>query len=290
MRKILLFLALTLTTNSFSQEIVVSEKTWSNLEEHCHSWGSIFTTDFLRFDKDTIIDAITYKKVWISEDENQQTWNFYGSFIREENGKVYFREFFGQEGLIYDFNIEPGDSVLIDNPRAVGPVWLKLETIDTILLETGERERWKMTSSQYPDFDYWIRGIGSEAGVINSSTTVFGGLCGLYELLCLKSEGELVYLNQNYNTCYLYTVGEDELPAENSSVYFNRSLNQLVIKFDSSSEKSVYLFNQMGNLEYSMKAQSGETIVPVNNYSPGMHVLTIVDGSVRSNFKFIIAH
>ena len=74
------------------------------MEEHCQPWGSTYSTDYFQFEEDTIINGFVYKKVWISEDETYQNWNFYSAFIREENNKVYYKHMFGEEGLIYDFN------------------------------------------------------------------------------------------------------------------------------------------------------------------------------------------
>ncbi len=96
---------------------------------------------------------------------------------------------FGDEGLIYDFNLEIGDSVLVNNPRAVGEVWLHLLEIDTITVADDLRERWRMVSSEYQESDYWLRGIGSIAGVLNSSMSIYGGLCGFYALLCQYEGG-----------------------------------------------------------------------------------------------------
>ncbi len=134
----LIVLVFSFVSFAYSQEIVNPDKVWSIMEEHCQPWGSNYSTEFIRFDTDTIIDGTVYQKVWIAEDEYHQNWNFYGAFIREDEGLVYYRELFSEEVLIYNFNLEIGDSVVVDNPRAAGALTLVLAEIDSVLLENGE--------------------------------------------------------------------------------------------------------------------------------------------------------
>ncbi|MAZ94344.1 MAG: hypothetical protein CMF58_07965 [Lentimicrobiaceae bacterium] len=270
-----------------SQEIVNTAKLWSCMEEHCHEWGSEFSTDFYRFEEDTIINSLTYKKVWISEDENHEIWNFYGAFIREENNRVYYRQMFGDEGLIYDFNLEIGDSVLVDNPRAVGEVWLHLLEIDTITVADGLRERWRMVSSEYQDSDYWIRGIGSIAGVINSSMSVYGGLCGFYALLCQDEQGEKIYENPEYNTCYLYTVGRDEVTEDNTSIIYNRDLSSIVVKLQDKSDMAILITDISGKILYKTEVNSKKETIPFRINNPGIYIVTVVVNSQKTSIKLM---
>lgn len=117
-------------------------------------WGTSYTSNYHRFYGDTIINDTLNKKVWVSEDENYEEWYFFDSFIREENKKVYYREMFQSEGLIYDFNLQIGDSVLLNNIRAVDNLWLKLTEIDSVQTTDGFVERWRLESRHYLNSDY----------------------------------------------------------------------------------------------------------------------------------------
>ena len=146
-------LLLILSVFAQSQEIVNTNKLWSIMSEHCQPWGSTYSTDFFMFDEDTIINDILYQKVWISEDENHEDWNFYGAFIREVDNRVYYRQMFGDEGLIYDFNLQLGDSVVVNNPRSIGEISLFLNAIDSVETENGYLERWTLVNNLYPDHE-----------------------------------------------------------------------------------------------------------------------------------------
>lgn len=271
-----------------AQEIVKSEYIWSNLEEHCHSWGSTYTTEYFHFDKDTIINDTNYKKIWISQEEGHMTWDFFGAHIREEGKKVYYRPYFGDEGLIYDFTLEMGDSVLVDNPRAVDPVWLTLTNIDTIETEFGDRERWKMESSLYPEADYWIVGIGSTAGILNSSTSVFGGLCGLYELLCQEDNGNLSYSNPEYQTCYLYTVGVDRIMFQEPFARYVPNTKSLEIDINEDYGPAIFLlFDINGNIIKKESNISNPKLINMSDRATGIYILTLKTQQGIKNFKFV---
>jgi len=291
MKHLLTLLALLLlTTFVNSQEIVDSTKMWSCMEEHCQPWGSTYSTDYFRFDKDTIINDTVYKKVWISEDENYEQWSFYGAMIREVDNRIYFRQLFGEEGLIYDFNMEIGDSVLIDNPRAVGEIFITLEEIDSVETEVGFSERWKLTSSEYPDAEYWIKGIGSETGVLNSSSGIFGGLCGLYTLLCEKENDELVYLNPDYNACFLYTTGHEEL--DDSGVDFrfqyNRNEKVLSLTMTENTNNTILLTDISGRIIRNYQSNSSIENISLLSAPPGVYIVSVLLSGKVSSQKFVI--
>ncbi len=283
-----IFLSIFLITNS--QEIVNPSKLWSSMEEHCQPWGSTYSTDYLRFESDTIIDDYTYKHVWISEDEDHEEWNFYGAFIREENNRVYYRQMFGEEGLIYDFNLELGDSVLIDNPRAVGAIWLFLAEVDSVETVEGMKERWRLISNEYPNSEYWIRGVGSRTGVLNSSSGIFGGLCGLYTLLCQKEDGELIYVNPEYQSCYLYTTGRDEGEKINDPIRlkYDKFQKSVTVIFSGNSEKEIILSNITGHTKSSISNSLESTTLSLLNNPAGIYIITVLQDGNRYSKKFIL--
>jgi len=291
-RLFLVIVAIVFTLAIYSQEIVNSNKLWSIMEEHCQPWGSNYSTEFFRFDIDTIVEGKSYKKVWIAEDENHEEWFFYGAFIREEEGNVYYKEMFEEEGLIYDFNLEIGDSVVVNNPRAAGELTLMLAEIDLVELEVGTRERWRLVSSIYTDYEYWIRGIGSQTGVINSGTGVYGGLCGLFTLLCEKDNEELVYQNPDFGSCYLFITDTDENDLnENESLFLisYNDINKTVrLKMDNSNTKTVIILNITGKI--IVNEQIGNSIFTYSffDYPTGIYVITIIDGRNMSSKKIII--
>ncbi len=281
---------LILTLVAYSQEIVNPTKLWSTMEEHCQPWGSTYSTDYIRFESDTVIDDNTYYRVWISEGEDHEHWNFYGAFIREENSKVYYRQMFEEEGLIYDFNLEMGDSVLVNNPRAVGEIWLVLDEIDSVATTEGMRERWRLISNEYPNYEYWIRGIGSQTSVLNSSSGIFGGLCGLYKLLCQKENDELVYLNPDYHSCYLYTTGHSEWDERDNIIVvsYNKSQGNVTVDVSGESEKDIILTNITGQIISKVTTTLESTTLSVFNSPSGIYIITVIQNGNKYSQKFIL--
>ena len=266
-----------------SQEIVDSTKVWANMQEHCLEWGSRYSTDHHKFYGDTIINDTVYKKVWISEDELNEEWNFFGSFIREENGRVYYREMFLNEGLIYDFNMQVGDSVLINNTRAVQGLWLTLTEIDTIESYGGSIERWKLENATYLNAEYWMRGIGSVTGVLNSGSNVFGGLCGLFTLLCSKHNNEIIYQDTIYQTCHYELISDIEEEKQNIENPFrllnSKSSNQFELKFEDESEKLITIVSIDGRIVYTNKTRDPNLIISKSIFKQGLYVINcLMDG------------
>ncbi len=177
--------------------------------------------------------------------------------------------------------------MLIDNPRAVSQVWLTLTEIDTIETEIETRERWKMESSQYPIPDYWIRGIGSTAGVINSSTSVFGGLCGLYELLCQEDDDYLVYVNEEYQSCYIYTVGDYEKPAYHLTFRYDALTGTLFIDNIANEFEQLSIFDISGQIVLEMTLNATSHQISVNRLPSGIYILYASSISGSTSYKFI---
>jgi hypothetical protein len=264
-----------------AQEIVVNWKVWSILTGHCLPDYTTYTTSFYKFEEDTIIDGKLYQKVFISEDEFQEDWFFYGSFIREENKKVYLREYFGEEGLIYDFNLQLGDTVVVNNPRAVSEVTLVLTEIDSVETNDGYRERWKLTNDEFMIPEYWIEGIGSMGGVLNSSTEVFGGLCGTYILLCEEESGSTIYLNPEYEYCYylLLDDGADLEAQKNSFDIIYRPSNQVIeLTFYEPENRNIFITDINGRKISSMRSENKRILISLTGIKKGLHVISVLDG------------
>ena len=259
--------------------------------ELCAIEGNSYSTDYHRFYGDTIINDTAYKKVWVSEDESHDSWYFLGSFIREENKRVYYREMFMADGLLYDFNLNLGDSVLLNNSRAADNLWLTLAEIDSIETSDGPRERWRMESSVYQNSEYWIRGIGSESGVLNSGTLIFGGLCGAFTLLCAKQNEEIVFQHSLFQTCYYeLLIDIDETQIEELELFkmINKNkLGQLELKFNSRGEKMISIFSINGQPVYNRSTHDDELNINTLNLQKGIYLIKCRSKGNYQTKKFI---
>ena len=279
MNKIITIIFVGLSIMTGAQEIVDSTKVWSVLTGHCHPEYTVYTTEMYRFNNDTLINGKMYQTVLISEDEQQEEWFFFGSFVREENKKVYYREYSGEEGLIYDFNLEPGDTVVVNNPRAVSEVTLTLVEIDSVETPEGYRERWKLTNDSFEEPEYWIRGVGSMAGILNSTSNLFGGLCGTYILLCAQENNTTVYQNPGYAYCYYdeLIVGGDEIkmPEKMYDIRYGQANNTLDMIFKSEEEHHIFIADVQGRLITEKKSSEKQIRFSLAGQPKGLYIIVV---------------
>ncbi len=277
-----------------AQEIADSSKIWSNLNGYCHPDYTLYTTEFFRFDGDTVFDTNSYKLVYISEDEFHEEWFFFGAYVREENGKVFYRDYSGEEGLIYDFTLETGDTVTINNPRAPSPVTLTLAETDSVETPDGYRERWKLTSEDYEIPEYWIRGVGSTGGVINSTNNMFGGMCGSSILLCAHQEETLIYQNPDYDSCYYdeLIVGEEEITTTGqiSNIRYVSSDKSIELTFSSHQKHTIIVTDIQGRLINKMEVTNDHAKISLPNHERGLYVITIMTSESPSASRKVMVY
>lgn len=286
---IILFFCYTLTAQE--AQIVVENKIWSNVLENCLPEGNVYTTFYHRFEGDTVLDGKTYKKVLIAEDEYYLDWFFYGSYVREENGMVYLREYLGEEGLIYNFNLQLGDTVTIQNPLAPDGLLLTLTEIDSVETIDGYRKRWKLEKDAFSIPEYWIEGIGSQSGVLNSGTIVFGALCGAYTLLCEKENDVTIYQNPDYGTCFfvLLDVGSNNEKREKTFELRNSpNSDRILILFNGNEEKMLRITSLTGNEVLKVKTNDRQLQLSTSDFVSGLYVITLIQNGELYSEKVLL--
>lgn len=122
---------------------------------------------------------------------------YHPGYLREDtlSRKVYFYDHYeDEEGLLYDFGIEEGESVTINNCFTdIGPATMQCTQIDSTLLN-GEYKKVFLFGNIT-----WIEGIGSLYGLLFSEISSPPG--GGNELLCCSYNDVQLYQNEIYNTC-----------------------------------------------------------------------------------------
>lgn len=289
----LLFISLLLLIVSSvdaQNHIVVENKIWSNVLEDCLPEGNVYTTYYHRFEGDTLVNGKSFKKVMIAEDELHQEWFFGGQFIREENNRVYLLDSFGEEGLIYDFNLVQGDTVTINNPLAPDGLLLTLTGIDSVETFDGYRKRWKLEWNEFSTPEYWIEGVGSQSGVLNSGTGVFGPLCGAYTLLCEKEDGVTIYQNPDYQTCYyvLLDVGEENEKANDFKIRYSNGGERINLLFGNDKIKNIQITSLTGNIILKTQSYDQELSIDQSIFARGLHVISVVQNNAVISKKIMV--
>ena len=188
---LLVALAVTAVTNlsaQISKNIVDTTKVWYEERLSC---ADISTTCF-KLQGDTIIDGKTYMKVYVSYynaytyANYDSTYSFNGVLLREDSNRVYCRilykpsycyyedDRFKDEFVLYDFNLNEGDSVFVYefDREFTGSRELRIvNKVDTISVnginfKQIELESANKIGDNYPGLK-WIEGIGSTYGFLS---------------------------------------------------------------------------------------------------------------------------
>ena len=218
MRTFLISTLITLSMVSVGQnsyQIVDTTKTWNTIRIgygalNVVSCGGTKTNWF----RDIYEPGDQYLDVIESDDSLQQEWDYKG-VIREDtlNKRVYYNRFGETEGLIYDFSLEVGDTVFVDNQylNYNEVIHLVVDSIDVVDIYGVMRNRFFLSELDlsvkdpyYPD-EIWIEGIGSNYGIMHSG---LGGIAvggGTVKLLCASQNDNTIYMDSLFCECYIDT-------------------------------------------------------------------------------------
>lgn len=207
------FLLSILSFGQSGYQIADTTKTWNTIQYGWASWGvwGCGGTTTTRF-TDQYFPGDQYLDVIECEDSLMQVWDIVG-FIREDTiAKQVFFKTGGQEGLIYDFSLEVGDTVQPDNfymNYDLSP--LVCDSIDQVNINGEMKNRfhlfhtlWSERDPYYPS-EIWIEGVGSNYGILHSGfgSLLMGG--GTVSMLCCNQNGNTIYMDSLFNKCYFDT-------------------------------------------------------------------------------------
>ncbi len=207
--------------------IIDNTKVWSTLSGGYGLFAveCCYQTSFIKFSDDTIIENNICKKVIRSADSLKTFYTI--GFIREINKRIYFTNLKYETGLIYDFNIRPGDTakVVIDN-YSLGAIHdtvfynstFIVTKVDTFEYASKKRLRLTLNDIDHHTKEQWIEGIGSISGILSSGYASTGWAGGFWELLCVSQLNNLIYFNTERKSCYL--VDKTGIPNIGNSNYF----------------------------------------------------------------------
>lgn len=225
----------------FGQDFVSPNKQWN---VRLSSVGG-FSTEVFKIDGDSTIDTLSYSKIWVSYD-SLATWCFQG-LLREKSNIVYYLPPDLDEGILYDFNLEVGDSAFVHNIFCGNePIPIQIIKIDTVDYFGMTRKRWQLDDSGTGD-EYWVEGIGSMNGPLYTKYS-YCIVCPGWELLCYHYEGLLQYIMPGEADCYV-GVGIDEHGAGKISVNPNPVKRGELVKIELDFQiKSINVYSSSGKL------------------------------------------
>ena len=201
---------------AFGQEgyqIADTTKTWSTIQ---YGWGNLGVMECGGTTTIRLTDGTSpggqYLQVMENQDSLLQTWTIVGSVREDTIAKQVFFKTGGQEGLIYDFSLEVGDTVQIDNRylnHNFGPV--VCDYIDQVNINGLLKKRFSLThllrSEREPGFRFetWIEGVGSNYGILHSGYGALEAPGSGISMLCCNQYGNTIYMDSLFNKCYYDT-------------------------------------------------------------------------------------
>ena len=153
------------------------------------------------------LDGVDYKLVW--KEDVYDSKRIAGA-VREEDKRVYFRrkieQNYQEEVLLYDFNLTVGDTVTVN---WMGQQLMVLEESEVEVDGTMRRQlglgRYSVGYPPTEVDEYWIEGVGSTFGFLNSGSEGLGG--AFIYLLCYHENGNLVWDNEAFDDCVMNSDG-----------------------------------------------------------------------------------
>ncbi|KWW25042.1 MAG: hypothetical protein F082_1254, partial [bacterium F082] len=154
------------------------------------------------------LDGVDYKLVWT---ESVYDSKRIAGAVREEGRRVYYRKKTGEdyeaEVLLYNFNLTVGDTVAVN---WMGQQLMVMEVsqveVDGVMRRQLGLGRYSVGYPPTEVDEYWIEGVGSTYGFLNSG---YEGWVGAFvHLLCYHENGNLIWNNEEFDDCVMNSNGE----------------------------------------------------------------------------------
>jgi hypothetical protein len=175
-------------------------------------------TESIQLEGDSLVEGIHYKKVMRKISSETQHWHgsteyyeLYGLIREEPEGKVFYQPI-DQDTvyLLYDFGMNVNDTASMhwcQQPNPANEVIVRIDSINIQHIAGTERRVFYVSSrSNQPYAEWmwlntWIEGIGATEGLLYSCHCTSCGGITLHELLCYHENDELLFINEDYNSC-----------------------------------------------------------------------------------------
>lgn len=271
--------------NSYDS-IVVESKIWSSVSGY---YGAdmnehVLETTFIKFAVDPTINTIDEMQVLKSND-SLKTWTKIGN-IKEIDKKIYFRNLENKLGLLYDFSLKQGDSIITVNTSVqyIDSIIFKVVKIDTINYFGVDRKRFEVIDILSHMTDYWIEGIGSIESLFRPT---FSSVGGFMKLLCVHENSIQIYQNPMRNTCYepAEGTGIEEISKSKFYVFPNPTFGKIFIEgLNETQNLNMCVYNILGTLIYRQNIMTKDIQL---NLQKGIYILAF-EGKGNFHYKQII--
>ncbi|HNW70843.1 MAG TPA: T9SS type A sorting domain-containing protein [Bacteroidales bacterium] len=237
-------------------------------------------THLYRFTTDTTING---KKYFIPEITlDSINWFKENYFFREEDStKRVYLLYNNNEGLLYDFSLNTGDSVTILNTLTsiYQPVTIHVVSIDSIQIDGFYR---KIIHTDF--FSYtWIEGIGDIMGLTHPGDMSTGVALNL---VCYYENNLLKYANPDYESCFYAFLNVVENDKENQLLIRTIDQNSFIISSDEMIN-DITLINLFGEQLADFSVRSCQFSLDLSAHAPGVYFVKCNIKNRTAVFKII---
>jgi hypothetical protein len=273
------------------------------LIEEGNSWSVLYessgpppaTTYTYAISGDTLINQIEYKKLYMSSQQEPNEWKLDWAVREEDDRKVYVWSFhLMEEWLMYDFAAAVGDTftILPADPN----LYLVIDSITITEINGSERSKFWLTimengtpSPFMDEPETWIEGIGSNKGIVHSGSSAFIGAA--HWLTCKWENEELVYLNPDYDSCYITTVSVKEMGVSRFQLFPNPTTAQAWLQLPENTplaQVQIELFNTTGRLLHKVQPTGQFHKIDVAHLPKGLYLVRVWDGERWRAEKLVV--
>jgi len=240
--------------------------------------------------KDTVINALTYKKVVLRHNICEvQPLVPQTSFLRQDTiAKRIIMRYNNQEYILYNFNKSAGDTAKLFNQMLTPPVsTYTVNTRDSVLLNDGYYHK-RLLMDGSPNYSM-IEGIGGEYGLVTPNFIGFGVGSTLQ---CMgktyPSQSTIYHLSGTSFSCdAVVNVRQilNEIPG--LFIFPNPTSDILNIKTENVIPKSIEIKNILGQIILNMNNINRDiSTINIQDFSPGIYFIKVklADKNISGHF------
>lgn len=250
-------------------------------------------TKIWQLEGDTLIDGVVWSKL-VMYDDTLTNENDFKGYLKSEGNKVFYKEnATDNQQLIYDFDIEVGDSVeyafKIGNDEYLA--WLELIEISTININGGSYKKFTFSEPKPYEIDgdfpitmgnllqeVWIEGIGSIRGpLFPVNPFMLDSEWGeKVDLTCSFVDETQYYHNNSYSDCYVRDVlGIKDFQKELAKIYPNPIKDVIFITNPSNHAMNIEITNNLGQIILQTELKEGKNQLDLNTLKSGIYFIKL---------------
>lgn len=261
-----------------------------NANAVCLTGGSTMESFSIIMTGDTTINGITYKKLQTPHVNRNMSGSCafknkgYQGAVREDasNKMIYLlKPQETSEQLLYDFNLQVGDSIKGVLDIGMGDVVI---SIDSVLVRNSYRTRWNINSCYNISI---IEGIGSTYGLVEPTPGCITDMAD-FSLSCFQEGTQAAYPSSVSNCQTITSLTTNNLNNEPISIFPNPANGEIQLDFKGKRVKEVLLFNILGE-KIATREVSSSNLLKIDNLPIGtVMVVTVDEKNQRTYHKIIV--